>query len=230
MPKTTSTTKRPVKKAVKKPVSGLSITVVDVDGKKKGTMSLQKELFGVPVNKALMAQAVRVYRMNQHQGHAHTKIRGEVEGSTRKIYRQKGTGRARHGSIRAPIFVGGGIVFGPRTRNISRTLPKKMRRVALASTLSIKLRDGSVIVVEGLESLEPKTKHMAQALRAIGAQGRTLLVVPSDAGAVKRMSSNLKNVDVFEAKDLHAYTLMEHKTIVMTKKAVSQMETHFLKK
>src|SRR3990170_6251019 len=138
----------------------LNVPVVGVDGKTKSKIQLPKELFGAKVNKALLAQAVRVYLANQRTGNAATKTRGEVEGSTRKIYRQKGTGRARHGAIRAPIFVGGGIVFGPRPHDFHLDFPKKMKRRALGSALTSKLGSGDVIVVSGLSDLEPKTKYM----------------------------------------------------------------------
>ena len=105
----------------------VSVNVVGIDGKISGKIALPGEIFGEKVNKALLAQAVRVYLANQRQGNASTKTRGEVEGSTRKIYRQKGTGRARHGSVRAPIFVKGGIVFGPKPRDFSLDMPKKKK-------------------------------------------------------------------------------------------------------
>src|SRR3989344_6029979 len=118
--------------------------VYDLKGAKSGTLALPKEVFGTKVNNSLMAQAVRVYLANQRQGNATTKTRGEVQGSSKKIYRQKGTGRARHGSLRAPIFVKGGIVFGPKPRDFSLDLPKKMKRKALFSSLSAKAADSEV--------------------------------------------------------------------------------------
>src|SRR5581483_3879222 len=122
----------------------LSASVYDLKGKAIGRVTLPSEVFGVEENPHLLAQAVRVYLANQRQGTVSTKTRGEVQGSTRKIYRQKGTGRARHGGIRAPIFVHGGIVFGPKPREFSLSMPQKMRRLALFTALSGKVKDGEL--------------------------------------------------------------------------------------
>src|SRR3989344_8900364 len=120
---------------------GLSAPVYSLSGRASGTLSLPKEIFGKEVNKKLLAQALRVYSTNQKIFTGSTKTRGEVEGSTAKIFRQKGTGRARHGSIRAPIFVGGGIVFGPRPRKVRLELPQRMKKAALLSAFSAKTAD-----------------------------------------------------------------------------------------
>lgn len=215
--------KKPVKKITKKPiakVTGVSILVVDTDGKPTGKMTLPKELFAAKINKDLMAQAVRVYLANQRQGSASTKTRGEVEGSTRKIYRQKGTGRARHGAIRAPIFVGGGIVFGPTPRDYHLSLPQKMKRAALASALTSALGDGKIIVVSGLFDLSPKTKTMAHTLDIVGAAGLTLLVVSKGASGVIRAARNIDGVDIMPVGNLHAYAVLSHQKLVFMKEAL----------
>lgn len=195
-------------------VSPLSVAVVGIDGKPAGKMVLPKELFAANINKPLMAQAVRVYLANQRQGTASTKTRGEVEGSTRKIYRQKGTGRARHGAIRAPIFVGGGIVFGPKPRDYHLDLPKKMKRAALASALTSKRTD--VIIVDGFSDIK-KTKLMAGALASVGASGKTLLV--TDAGG-HRAARNIASVDIMPMTNLHAYAVISHQKLVFMKEAL----------
>lgn len=216
------------KKIVKaEKTTGLSATIVGVDGAVVGRITLPAELFGVSVNNALLAQAVRVYRANQREGGAHTKTRGEVEGSTRKIYKQKGTGRARHGSIRAPIFVGGGIVFGPRTRDFRLTMSKKMKRAALVSALTEKLSEKRIIIVDGLDSLEPKTKKMVAMFHAIGAKGSVLLAVEKEAGTLVRASRNISGVDTLRAIDLHPYVILTHENLVITKKALEEIKTHF---
>jgi len=204
--------------------SGLHIDVVGTDGKKIRTMELPKELFGVKVHTALIAQAVRVYLLNQRQGSAHTKTRGEVEGSTRKIYKQKGTGKARHGSIRAPIFVGGGIVFGPMTRDFSKKMPKRMKRIAFLSALTQKYLDAKVIIVDGLGSLEAKTKRISQVMHALGVQGRTLLVVSDDIAGIAQAVRNLQNVDMVRISDVHTYALMSHQTVVLTAQGIIQLQ------
>src|SRR5258708_4404168 len=163
--------------------SAITVSVYDTAGKEVETMSLPEEIFGAKINKVLMAQAVRVYLANQRQGNASTKTRGEVAGSTRKIYKQKGTGRARHGGIRAPIFVKGGIAHGPKPQDHSLAMPKKMKRVALFSALTAKLADGQIKVISGLETLEPKTKVMMQTLNNFGLaekKANILLVMPDN--------------------------------------------------
>jgi large subunit ribosomal protein L4 len=222
MPKITNIKK--IVKKEKKPVDGVSISVVDVAGKPAGKMTLPKDLFGVKVNKPLLAQAVRVYLANQRSGSASTKTRGEVEGSTRKIYKQKGTGRARHGGIRAPIFVGGGIVFGPKPRDYSLKLPKAMKKAALASALTCQFIDGKIIVVDGLVKLAPKTKLMAKAFAAVGTGTNVLLVTTQAADGVVRACRNLAGVDTIRAQSLNTYTILSHKKIVFMKEAVKEIE------
>ncbi len=220
-----------VKKAVKvKPAAkvvketGIRASVVGTDGKAAGSVTLPSEYFGQKVNKQLIALATRVYLANQRVGNASTKTRGQVEGSTRKIYKQKGTGRARHGAIRAPIFVGGGIVFGPKPRDYSMKFPHKMKQAALASALSQQYEKGNVKVVSGLTDLKPKTKLVAKAFGAIGLHGKTLLVVPNDAEAVVRASRNLDRVDVLPVTDLHTYGVMTHGNVVFMKEALAGLK------
>ncbi len=187
--------------------------------------TLPKELFGAKVNEKLLAQAVRVYLANQREGSAKTKTRGEVEGSTRKIYRQKGTGRARHGSIRAPIFVGGGIVFGPVVRDYHLKLNKRMKRVALVSALSARKADTAVI--GALDTVEPKTKEVAALVSEAHAKGSILLVVSKDAPNLVRAARNIQGLDIIQATDLHPFAILTHKSIVFTKKSLEESKTHF---
>ncbi len=207
-------------KAVKSTGGKLVASVVGVDGASVGTMNLSEEVFGVKVNKQLLAQAVRVYLANQREGTAHTKTRGNVEGSTRKIYKQKGTGRARHGSIRAPIFVGGGVVFGPQSHDYSLRMPDKMKRVALASALTQQYQDGNVIFMDGLQTLEAKTKLVANALTKAGTSGRVLFVVAADAPTVARAARNIKGITVVPTAVLNTYDVITHKKVVFMKTAV----------
>lgn len=221
--------KKPVKKIIKKPaskVTGISVPVVGIDGKSSGKMTLPKELFAAKINNVLMAQAVRVFLSNQREGSAATKTRGQVEGSTRKIYRQKGTGRARHGGIRAPIFVGGGIVFGPNPRDYSLAFPKKMRRAALASALTSALGEGKMIVVDGFEGIA-KTKIMAKSLQNVGVTGPALLIVGRDGKTGARSARNIADLDILPAQNLHAYTVMSHQKLVFMKEAIEVMKKTF---
>lgn len=203
---------------------GIRTTVVGTDGKSAGSITLPVEYFGAKVNHQLIAQAVRVYQANQRVGHAATKTRGMVEGSTRKIYKQKGTGRARHGAIRAPIFVGGGIVFGPHPRDYSLKLPPKMKTVALASALSLQQTNGNVIVVSGVSDLKPKTKLVAAMLTAVGRTKNSLLVVPKDAMMVVRAARNIEGIDVIPVSDMHTYSVMTHGKIIFMKEAISSLK------
>lgn len=227
--------KKPAVKAEKKTTEApsaqkleeMEIAIVGIDGKAKGKMSLPKELFKAPVNMQLLAQSVRVYLANQRAGGASTKTRGEVEGSTRKIYRQKGTGRARHGGIRAPIFVGGGIVFGPKPRDYRLTMPSKMRKTALISALTSQFAGKNIIVVDGMEDLESKTKKFASAFAHIGAVKKTLFVVPKESEKLVRATRNIVNVDSMPIANMHAYAVISHDKIVFTKSALTNfIETH----
>ena len=218
MPVAKKTIKR-VEKVEK--IIGVKASVVGVDGKAAGSVSLPEAYFGAKPNKQLIAQAVRVYLANQRVGHAATKTRGMVEGSTRKIYKQKGTGRARHGAIRAPIFVGGGIVFGPQPRDYSLKFPQKMKRAALAAALSQQFTSGNLIIVSGFMDVKPKTKEMAKIFTAIGATIRTLLVLSKNSKNVVQGVKNLENVDSIPVTDMHTYGVMTHGKIVFMKEAVS---------
>lgn len=213
-----------VKTTASKKVSDLVAQVFSVTGKKMGTIELSKDIFGVTANMMLLAQAVRVFLANQREGGASTKTRGEVEGSTRKIYKQKGTGRARHGAIRAPIFVGGGIVFGPRTRDYSLVLPQAMRVEALKSALTLKQKSENITVVEGSATVEPKTKIVAGGLSEMGLVRSTLLVVDDMHGNYVRAAKNIATVDVMPVAQLHAYAVYAHKHICITKEAIAALE------
>jgi len=248
--KTTKTagTKTPAKKAVEKVESTakeevgekatlakqnkkVSIDVYDVAGNVIGKVSLPGELFGEKMNETLLAQAVRVYLANKRQGTASTKTRGEVDGSTAKIYRQKGTGRARHGSKRAPIFVHGGVVFGPKPRDYSLALPQKMRRKALFCALSAKVQDNCLKVITGLEELAPKTKAFVSVLEKLHIANTTVLVVMSEEkDNLKRASRNLQGVMPVGATRLNAYDVLRAKHILVMKDAVSALEKHFITK
>lgn len=213
----------------------LKIDVLDTKGNVAENITLPKAIFGVKVNAALITQAVRVYLMNQHQGNAHAKTRGQVTGSTRKIYRQKGTGKARHGAITAPTFVGGGKALGPQTRHIERAMPKKMRRMALFSALAQKLQDNNVIVVSGIDTLEPKTRNMAamftQVLETDNRNPSSVLfVAPGKNDTIVRSVRNLQHVNCDMAANLNTYDVLKAKKIVFMKDAISVMESTFLQK
>lgn len=241
---TKATVKKAVvaKSAVTKPApkaqpkeTGLKISVYSTKGKVLESYALPKEIFGVEVNDKLMTQAVKVYQANQRRGTSKTKSRGEVNVSTKKIYRQKGTGRARHGAASAPIFVGGGIAFGPRQRDFSLSLNKKARRASLFSALSGKLKDGEIKLISGLEKLEPKTKNMAEVLENLSLnekKKRVLLVTPrfgKDFENVIKAARNLEGVTVTASNVLNTYEVLACKQILLMKNSVDVMKETFLK-
>lgn len=226
--KTVKSAKKSVEIIAEKKPTGLATPVIGVDGKAVGHVTLPEKLFGVKVNKAILAQAIRVYLANQREGSASTKTRGEVEGSTRKIYKQKGTGRARHGGIRAPIFVGGGITFGPKPHSFALDMSKSMKHVALASALSDKFENKHIIVVDGFETLKLKTKLVALALNAVNAAGSILFAISNTEAHMKKTARNIARVDVIRAIDIHPYAVLTHTTIVITKVALEELKKHLL--
>ncbi|MCJ7825989.1 50S ribosomal protein L4 [Patescibacteria group bacterium] len=231
MPKTKKpVTAKKVSLSKVKRSSKLSLPVLSPKGEKTGTISLPEEVFGVAYNAQLIAQAVRVYRMNQREGSASTKTRGMVEGSTRKIYRQKGTGRARHGGIRAPIFVGGGITFGPQPRSIHKTLPKQMKKKALESALSYKKETDSITVVDGLIHLPLKTKVFRDMLKNIGVSKRVLVVYGEETKMIERALRNISSVSIYPFSSLSVYEVMAHANIVFTKDALVSLVSKLTEK
>ncbi len=247
--KKTETVKKPVKKAkteiVEKTVAApkvavkkgdLAIDVFDTKGNVSESMTLPKDMFGVKVNKALLAQAVRVYLANQRVGSHSTKTRGEVTGSTRKIYRQKGTGRARHGAVSAPIFVHGGVAHGPKPVDYSLSLSQPMKRLALFSALSAASEDKGLTVLAGLEKLTPKTKTIVKLLEKLSLVGEkkgkheVLFVKPEDSENMERAVRNIAGVTTIRANQLNAYDVLVSKHIVFAKEAVDLFISHFSKK
>lgn len=224
--KSTKTAPKAVKKTTTSKGS-LSVPMYDVKGAKNGTFTLPKEVFGAKINDVLMAQAVRVYLANQRQGNAHTKSRGEINLTTGKWYRQKGTGRARHGAKSAPIFVGGGVAHGPRKHSFNLNFPKKMKRAALISALSQKASDGEVIVISGFTKIEPKTKIMNQTLIKItedkNNKTKVLLITAGaskDLPNVFRAGKNIKNLDLMSANLINTYEVLKHKNLLIMKESV----------
>lgn len=224
-------TKLEVVKSVNKTKGSLTIDVVDINGKSIESIKLPEEIFGEKENKKLISQAIRVYLANQRQGTVSTKTRGEVQGSTRKIYRQKGTGRARHGGIRAPIFVKGGIAHGPKPRDYSLSLSKKMRKQALFSSLSAKVIDKNIKVVSGLEKIEQKTKLFSKFIKSllIKENEKVLLVTPEKLENVYKAARNMEGVSIVSANMLNTYEVLNNKTIIFMKSAIQTLEKVFLK-
>lgn len=192
---------------------GLSVPMYLLDGKEAGRLDLPKELFGGKINQSLLAQAARVYLSNQSGHFSNTKTRSEVKGSSRKIYRQKGTGGARHGSIRAPIFVGGGIAHGPKSRRVRLELPQKMRRAALLSALSAKLSEGEVIGVE-LSKASGKTSQLAKLVKVLNKKS-VLFVLNSPTELIKRAVANLPSITVQNTRNLNVLEVLKYRTLAL---------------
>lgn len=198
--------------------------VYTLQGESQDTVELPESVFGVAINEPLMAQAVRVYLTNQRQGNANTKGRGDVTGSTRKVYKQKGTGNARHGDIKAPIFVGGGVVHGPVTHPFTMSFPVKMRRAALRSALSA--RSENVAILDGFTKADGKTKTIVSALDGAAVEGsKVLVVLGDDMDSAKRALRNNGEYDFMYVKDLNTYEVLNHESLIIAKEAVAVLET-----
>ncbi len=214
------------KTATEKPLSGLQYSVYAKNGDQR-TGQLPKTVFAVTAQPKLLAQYIRYYRANQRQGNAAAKTRGQVTGSTRKIYRQKGTGRARHGSIKAPIFVGGGIVGGPAPRDFSLDMNKKQRKKALLFTLHLKQKEHAVYGLDKeFVDIEPKTKLFALFLKKHHlADKKTLLVVPKvEKNNLLLAVRNIPNIRTIEAASLNAYAIAVSQTILFLEGSLEIME------
>ena len=200
------------------------VSVYNQQGQPVGEIELSETVFGAEVNEALLHQAVVTYLANQRQGTASTKTRGEVSGGGRKPWRQKGLGRARHGSIRSPIWVGGGVVFGPKPRDYRLGMPKKARRAALRSALSAKVREGALIVLDDLQLPEPKTKEMAAVLKRLSSDRKPLIVLAERNPNVELSARNLPGADTAQAEDINVYQVLAHDRLVITRAAVAKLE------
>lgn len=208
------------------------VKVFNTSGRAAGSIELPKEIFAAKVNPDLMAQAVRVYLANQRKAHAKTKTRGEVVGSRRKIWRQKGTGRARHGDRYAPIFVGGGRAHGPTgEENYRLRMPKKMKQKALFSALTEKLNQGELLVVKGLEKVPGKTAEMAKIFKNIGvsAKEKPLIALPDGLADLTKAARNLAGVSLTRADSLTTYTVLNTKMLILMPESVERLKETFLK-
>lgn len=208
-------------KKVESTTNKLTAQIYDATGKKVGTQKLPEASFSVKDNDQLLAQAIRVYTTNLLSRNANTKTRGEVRGGGAKPWRQKGTGNARAGSKRSPLWVGGGITFGPRSRKVKLSLPQKIKHQALYIALSKKVKLGNVHVVSDLEKIKPKTKLISSLLQNLNLKGQTLLVVSSKNQNVNLASRNIQNLSVDLITNLNAYQVIRAKDLIFSKEAIS---------
>ncbi len=202
----------------------MQIPVLNLAGEEVGKIDISDQLFGVPFNRALVHQVMVAQQANARQGTASTKTRGEVSGSTKKLFRQKGTGNARAGSIKSPLRPGGGIVFGPKPRSYQQAIPKKMRRLALRCVLSAKVRDGELMVLEQLELDQPKTKAMVRILEALGVDSSALIVTSEPEENVVKSARNLPGIKTMPASILNVLDILSCARLVMTVAAVRKAE------
>lgn len=206
----------------------MKLDVLNQTGKSAGQVEVSDVMFGAPLNASLIAQAIRVRMANAHLGLANTKERDEVRGGGRKPWRQKGTGRARQGSIRAPQWRGGGIVHGPEARIIVRSMPKRMRRQALFSALSEKARQNQLVIVDDLKLSKAKTSDMQTIMAALPVGKTTLIVLPAKNEAIERSARNLADVRVITAPVLHAYDVTRPQTVVVVQGSLDVLTQTFL--
>lgn len=211
----------------------ITTSVYDTTGKVIGKVNLPKIVFGAQISPVLMTQAVRVYLSNQRKAHPKAKTRGEVDLTKAKWFRQKGTGRARHGARSAPIFVGGGVAHGPRgNQNWKKTLPEKMKKQALVSALTSKFKDDQVVIINGLEKIGGKTKEMAKIIEAFlnkKATRKALLVLPKSAEKIVRAGRNIPGLIIRPVSVLNTYEILNGGTIFFTKDSLAEFEKIFKK-
>ena len=200
------------------------IDVKDLTGAVKGSIELSDEIFGIEPNEVAMSTVVRNQLANRRQGTQKTKTRSEVSGGGKRPYRQKGTGRARHGSTRSAQYVGGGIIFGPTPRSYSYTVPKKIKRLALKSALSSKVASEKMIVIENMDLAEVKTAAVAKALKAIGASDSSLIVLEGVNKNAELSARNIKDVKTALVNTINVMDILKYDSLVATKAAVEKIE------
>ncbi|HEY8447127.1 MAG TPA: 50S ribosomal protein L4 [Thermomicrobiales bacterium] len=202
----------------------MQVNVYNTDGEVVGTTELDDSVWGIEPHIAVMHQALVMQLANARVGTHDTKTRSEVRGGGRKPWRQKGTGRARQGSIRAPQWKGGGVVWGPHPRKYTQAMPKQMRRLAVRSALSAKLRDDRVTIIEGLADIEPKTKAMKAILEKLPESRSFLIVMPDKIEVIERAAGNLPNVWTIRANYLNVRDVLKYDRLVVTREAIEPIE------
>ena len=200
------------------------IDVYNVEGKKVSDIELNENIFGIKPNEKIVHIALVNYLANQRQGTSNTKTRAEVSGGGRKPWRQKGTGRARQGSIRAPQWFKGGIALGPKPRSYSYKINKKERQLAIRSVLSSKVLENNLVVVDNLEFKEIKTKNMVKALTNLKVEGKTLVVLPEKNENVQKSARNIEGVKTSLTNTINVYDLLKYNKLILTVDSVKKIE------
>ena len=204
------------------------VNVLNIKGENVGELELNETLFATKISEHTVYEVVKNQLANKRQGTQSAKTRAEVRGGGRKPFRQKGTGRARQGSIRAPHYTGGGVVFAPKPRDYSYSVPKKLRRKALYSVLTSKVVDGELIVLDDLKLENNKTKEAAAVLNAVDAGKKAYIVTAENDNDVYRSFRNIEGVDVSSASLINVYDLVRHNKLVITKDAIAKLEEVFI--
>ena len=199
------------------------LNVYNLEAKEIREIELAEAVFGIEPNQQVMFDALIMQRANMRQGTHDTKSRHEVSGGGKKPYRQKGTGRARQGSTRSAQWIHGGIVFGPKPRDYSYSIPKKMKRLALKSSLTSKANDGDIIVLDSLSFSEIKTKNMVNVLRNLGVDNTALVVIPEKDLNVVKSASNIKGIETAYVNTINVYDILRHGKFIVTKDALSKI-------
>lgn len=203
----------------------------DKTGKESGTIELEKRIFNQPVNKSLLWEAVNALLDNRRKGNANTKTKAEVRGGGKKPWRQKGIGWARHGSIRSPLWRGGGITFGPKPMDYETRIPRKKKIGALLSSLSVKAQEKKILVIEELSLDLPKTKNFVQILKDMDiGQAKTLVAVDAVQSNILMASRNVPNVNLKRANDINCYDVLSADYLLITKKGLEKLEQRCVSK
>lgn len=196
----------------------------NMNAEEVGTLNLSDNLFAVDYNEPLIHEVVVAYNANQRQGTKSTLTRSEVRGHAKKPYRQKHTGRARHGSTKSPEYKGGGVVFAPKPRDFSKKLNKQVKKIAFASAMSEKLRQNEIVFIDEFKLAEPKTKEVVKFLNAFGLNKSVVIVIDEKNADALRAAGNLQNVQIQIAELLSTYDVVANNKVVMTKDAVKSLE------
>lgn len=204
------------------------VAVHNSSGEQVAEIELSSEIFAAPINQAAMHEVVVAHLANQRRGTAATKTRGFVRGGGRKPWRQKGTGRARHGSIRSPIWAGGGVVFGPHPRDYSLRLPKKLKRAALKSALTTKYINNELIVLDQLAMAEPKTAEIAKLLANLKVEGKAVILTAEPAPVVYKSARNLAQVSTGIVTNINTYQVLNSGALILTQAALAKLEEVFV--
>lgn len=200
------------------------VALYNVSGEQIGDVQLNDNVFGVEVNRHVLYESVKNQLANKRQGTQSVKTRSDVRGGGRKPWRQKGTGRARQGSIRSPQWVGGGVVFAPKPRDYSYSIPKKARRLAMKSALSSKVEENEMFILDELKLEQPKTKDIVNILKNLDASKKALIVIDEKDENIIKSVRNISGVDTTLVNTLNVYDILNHDTFIITKNAVTKVE------